>query len=299
MRLLNIVAFTFLSTLLLLLSSDRAYSQTVEVPKLSQRVTDLTATLSAQDTEALAQKLEALEKSKGSQIAVLLVPTTGEETIEQFSIRVVDEWKLGRKDVSDGVLLIVAKDDRKVRLEIGRGLEGALPDVIASRIIREYIRPAFRNNDYVGGINIGVDKISAVIQGEPLPPPQNQGSSEQYSDGKIFGLPFIAWIIILVVGLITSKIAGGWIGRGGAGVASVGAAAFAGTPIGIALVIGLVMTVLVSILGTRIFWEIISVLLQNSGRGGGGFGGSGGGSSNGGFSGGGGGFGGGGASGDW
>jgi uncharacterized protein len=298
MRLLNIVAFTFLSLLLSLFSSGLAYSQSVEVPKLSQRVTDLTSTLSAQETEVLAQKLETLEKTKGSQIAVLLVPTTGEESIEQFSIRVVDEWKLGRKDIDDGVLLLIAKNDKRIRIEVGRGLEGALPDVIAARIIREYVRPAFRDNDYVGGINIGVDKISAVIQGELLPPPQNQGSSHQYSDGKLFGLPFIAWIIILVVGLITSKIAGGWVGRGGAGIASIGATAFAGTPIGIALIIGLVMTILISILGTRVFWDIVSVILQNSGRGGGGSG-SGGGSSNGGFSGGGGGFGGGGASGDW
>lgn len=301
MRLLNIVAFTFLSISLLLLSSDRAYSQTVEVPTLSQRVTDLTATLTEQEIEALAQKLEALEKTKGSQIAVLLVPSTGEESIEQFSIRVVDEWQLGRKDISDGVLFLVAKNDKRMRIEVGRGLEGALPDVIASRIIREYIRPAFKANDYVGGINLAVDKLTSVIQGEPLPPPVKQGGSSYSYNGDIFGLPIIFWLMILIAGLTISKIFGAWIGRGGAGIISLIAAFFAGTSIISAIMIGIAIVIILIILSTRSFGDLLIAMSQNNSggfsSGSGDYGSSS--SSNDNFSGGGGGFSGGGASGDW
>lgn len=291
MRLCQSAICGFLAAILLLLSSNFAQAQQIAIPALHERVTDLTQTLSAQDSAALIQKLKAFEVTKGSQIAVLIIPTTGEETIEQLSIRVVDEWKLGRKGVDDGALILVAKNDRRMRIEVGRGLEGAIPDVIAARIVREYMRPAFRNDDYVGGINLAVDKIMSVVQGEELPAPPQQDSSGSFSDGSIFGLPFIAWIAILVIGMIVSKIAGTWIGSGGVAATSIVATAFAGTPFGIALIIGGAMAMIVSILGTRIFWDVAMFALQSGGGGRGGGGG--------GFSGGGGGFSGGGASGDW
>src|SRR5574340_907947 len=124
----------------------------VAVPPLKSRVTDLTGTLSANEAVQLEQKLAAFEEKKGSQIAVLIVPTTQPETIEQYAIRVAEAWKLGRKGVDDGVLLLIAKNDRTLRIEVGYGLEGVLPDAIAKRIIDELIVPAFRQGDFAAGL---------------------------------------------------------------------------------------------------------------------------------------------------
>jgi uncharacterized membrane protein YgcG len=152
----------------------------VAVPRLQARVTDLTATLAASDTANLEDTLKELETRSGAQVAVLLVPTTQPETIEQYSIRVVEAWKLGRKDKDNGVLLLVAKNDRKVRIEVGYGLEGAIPDVTAFRIINEDITPRFKQGDFAGGIAAGVARIAALIEGgdkaaseadSPGPPP--------------------------------------------------------------------------------------------------------------------------------
>jgi len=143
-----------------------------EIPPLTARVSDVTGTLTADQRAALEAKLATFEASKGSQVAVLLVPTTQPESIEQYSLRVVEQWKLGRKKVDDGVLLIVAKDDRKVRIEVGYGLEGVLPDAIAKRIVEEAIVPRFKAGDFYGGITAGVDRILRVIEGEALPPPE-------------------------------------------------------------------------------------------------------------------------------
>src|SRR5450759_2670896 len=143
----------------------------VAVPPLSGRVVDQTATLSSGDVASLTQTLKALEARKGSQVAVLIVPTTAPETIEQYSIRVAEAWMIGRKKIDDGALLVVAKNDRKLRIEVGYGLEGALNDVTANRIIDEVITPKFRNGDFAGGISAGVDRIVAVIDGEKLPAP--------------------------------------------------------------------------------------------------------------------------------
>lgn len=290
---------TLLLPLSLLCGGGTAAAEQIAVPKLSHRVTDLTQTLTAEQTEALAKKLEALEKSKGSQIAVLMLPTTGEEGIEQFSIRVVDEWKLGRKGTADGVLLLIAKNDKRVRIEVGRGLEGALTDVASSRIIREFIRPAFKQNDFYGGINAGVDKISSVIEGEALPaPPPSQGHSANYTDDfHIFGLHPLVWLGLLIAGLILSKVLGPWLGRGGLAAGSAAAALLGGTPLLMALVAGVLMVAIYSLLASRVFWDIAGAVLQSGAVGG--FGGGGSDSSNDGFSGGGGDFGGGGASGDW
>ncbi|WP_165935866.1 MULTISPECIES: YgcG family protein [unclassified Bradyrhizobium] len=143
----------------------------VAVPQLTGRVVDQTGTLSSSDIAALSQKLQDFESRKGSQIAVLIVPTTQPETIEQFSIRVAEAWKIGRKKIDDGAILVVAKNDRHLRIEVGYGLEGALTDVTSRRIIDEVITPKFRTGDFAGGISDGVDRMTRVIDGEPLPAP--------------------------------------------------------------------------------------------------------------------------------
>src|ERR1700712_2156089 len=151
----------------------------VAVPPLSGRVVDQTGTLSSADVASLTQMLKDLESRKGSQIAVLIVPTTDSESIEQYSIRVAEAWKIGRKKIDDGALLVVAKNDRKLRIEVGYGLEGALTDVTAKRIIDEIITPRFRNGDFAGGISAGVDRMIRVVDGERLPAPapvRQQGS---------------------------------------------------------------------------------------------------------------------------
>ncbi|MET4766801.1 uncharacterized protein ABH975_001616 [Bradyrhizobium ottawaense] len=146
-------------------------SADVAVPQLTGRVVDQTGTLSSSETAALSQKLRDFETRKGSQIAVLIVPTTQPETIEQFSIRVAEAWKIGRKKVDDGAILVVAKNDRHLRIEVGYGLEGALTDVTSRRIIDEIITPKFRSGDFAGGIADGVERMMRVIDGEPLPVP--------------------------------------------------------------------------------------------------------------------------------
>jgi uncharacterized protein len=141
------------------------------IPALSARVTDLTGTLDPQQKQMLESELAALEQRKGAQIAVLMVSTTEPEDIAQYAIRVFDQWKLGRKNIDDGVLLIVAKDDRRVRIEVARGLEAAIPDAAAARIIREYITPRFRAGDYFGGIHDATGALTKLVDGEELPPP--------------------------------------------------------------------------------------------------------------------------------
>jgi uncharacterized protein len=141
----------------------------IAVPPLSKHVTDLTATLTAEQISTLENKLAAFETSKGSQIAVLILPTTQPEDIAAFGMRVADSWKIGRKAVDDGVILLVAKDDHKLRIEVGRGLEGAIPDAIAKRVIEEIITPKFKANDFMGGIDAGVSQLIRLIAGEKLP----------------------------------------------------------------------------------------------------------------------------------
>src|SRR3954467_12141777 len=148
----------------------------VAVPPLSGRVVDQTGTLTAADVASLTQTLRDLETRKGSQVAVLIVPTTQPEAIEQFSLRVAEAWKIGRKKGDDGALLVIAKTDRKLRIEVGYGLEGSLTDVTARRIIDEIITPKFRSGHFAGGIDAGVDRIIGVINGEALPSPQPQAS---------------------------------------------------------------------------------------------------------------------------
>lgn len=263
----------------------------VAVPPLTGRVVDLTATLSADQAATLEQKLKDFEDRKGSQLAVLIVPTTQPETIEQYSLRVVEQWKLGRKKVDDGALLIVAKNDRKLRIEVGYGLEGALNDATSKRIIDEIITPEFKSGDFAGGISDGADRILKVIDGEPLPAPKPEGEVPDLSAiGEYF--PFLL-IIMLVGGGIFRAIFGRLLGSI---VAGGGVALFIWFFLGalsIATVGGLI-AFFVTLIGDAI------VSSGGGGRSSGGFGGGfSGGSSGGGFSGGGGSFGGGGASGSW
>ena len=197
------------------------------MPHLSRRVTDLTATLGADQVSALENKLAAFEAQKGSQIAVLIVPTTQPEDIAQFGIRVAEQWKIGREKVDDGVILIVAKDDRKLRLEVGYGLEGAIPDAIAKRVIAETITPYFKAGDFYGGIDAGVQQLMRLIEGEPLPPPSASGSGG--GDG-----PFVMLIIGGIVAgwllsLLMSRPAAGGIAALGSG--AVGAMLLGFTPV--------------------------------------------------------------------
>ncbi len=260
----------------------------VAVPPLKARVTDLTATLSFQQQATLEQTLAAFESRKGSQIAVLIVPTTQPETVEQYAVRVEENWKLGRKGIDDGVLLVVAKNDRKLRIEVGYGLEGALNDATAKRIIEEEIVPRFKQGDFHGGISAGVGRIIKVIDGEPLPPPK----SRQQSGGgfDLNSLLFIGFILVFVVGGILRAIFGRFLGAGIIGaIAGVIVWTIAG-----ALLVGIVVAIIAFIFslfgGTRGGW---------GGYSGGGWSSGGGGFGGGGFSGGGGGSGGGGAGGSW
>jgi uncharacterized protein len=272
--------------LLLLLLALPAWAQ-VAVPQLTARVTDLTGTLTKEQTASLEQRLQSFEARKGSQIAVLMVPTTAPEAIEQYALRVAEGWKIGRKNVDDGAILVVAKNDRALRIEVGYGLEGALNDATASRIIREAITPRFREGDFYGGINAGVDRMLRVIDGEPLPDAAKP--VPQVGGGIGQSLPILL-IVAMVVGGLLRRMLGRTVGSVAAGGA-VGAVAW--------LLVGAAsIAVLAGILAF-----IFTLVGGGAGRryyGGfpGGFGGGGWGRG-GGFRGGGGGFGGGGASGRW
>lgn len=152
----------------------------VAIPPLGARVTDLTQTLDASQRAQLESQLAGLEQRKGAQIAVLLIPSTGEDSIEDYAVRAFEQWKLGRKGVDDGVLLVVAKNDRALRIEVGYGLEGTITDVQAGRIIREQIVPFFQKGDFAGGIQAGVDSLIALIEPPATAPAEaDQGEAEQ------------------------------------------------------------------------------------------------------------------------
>jgi uncharacterized protein len=258
----------------------------VPVPALKARVTDLTGTLNAQQKAELESRIAAYEQRRGSQIAVLILPTTKPEEIEQYSIRVAEAWKIGRKGIDDGLLLTVAKEDRRLRIDVGYGLEGAIPDSAASRIIEERIVPRFREGDFYAGIRDGVDQMIKLAEGEKLPPPAEPRPGQYRGDPLGYVVPAIFFCVI--VGSILKAVLGRFAGSVATGL-GLGVIAWFLFGLGIAalgLIIGFFLT------------------FTNTGRGGGGWtsggsssGGSFGGSSWGG--GGGGSFGGGGASGRW
>ena len=275
------------------------------IPPLTARVTDLTGTLTAEQQTALEQKLAAFEARKGSQLAVLIVPTTRPEEIEPYSIRVVDKWKLGRgtvggKKVDDGALLLIAKDDHRMRIEVGYGLEGVLTDAMSNRIISETIAPAFREGNFYAGIDAGLDQMMKLIDGEPLPPPEHawQGGG-RHPAGSILPQLFFA---VLVGSVVLRAVFGRTLGSILTGLGAGTLAWLAGSAaalVALAAIGGFLITMLMG-LPRGSGW---SSYPRSGGFGGGwgGFGGGGfgGGSGGGGFSGGGGGFGGGGSSGSW
>lgn len=279
-------------------------AQTLQpVPKLEARVTDLTGTLTAAEQTELEQRLATFEARKGAQIAVLVVATTQPEEIEQYSIRVVEAWKLGRAKPDDGVLVLLAKDDHASRIEVGYGLEGALTDALSSRILNETMIPLFRQGQYYQGLSAGVAQIIQVVDGEALPPPDTDWKKGAAGNlGNFLPLLFFGFIA-------ASSILRSIFGR-------VGGAAATGGVMGI--VAWVVSQLIVAGVGVAVGAFLLSLVfgLRGSGwnsggrggmgggfggLGGGGFGGGfgGGGFGGGGFSGGGGGFGGGGASGKW
>ncbi len=272
----------------------------IPVPKLSGRVVDLSGALSASDREAVTAKLKAFEEAKGSQVAVLLVPSIGPETIEEFATRVTDEWKLGRAGVDDGVLFVVAMKERRMRVQTGRGVQGVLTDALSRRIIDERVSPRFRNGDFAGGIHEGVDAILKAIQGESLPEPSRAAPRGNLTTGSSAENFFwLAFMVVPVAGMILRSILGRFLGAG----LTSGATGFAAWLLFGSLLAG----------GIAAFIAFLVVLFMGTpghsvrgggwpgggtwgGGGGGGWSGGGGG---GGFSGGGGGFDGGGASGGW
>jgi uncharacterized protein len=275
-------------------------AQQVPVPALRAHVTDLTGTLTAQQIGQLEQTLAAYEARKGVQLALLIVPTTRPESIEQYSIRVVDQWKLGRKGVDDGALLIVAKDDRELRIEVGRGLEGVLTDLISNRIVEDIIVPNFKAGDYFKGVSDGLDAMMRVVEGEALPPPA-AAPKRWGGASRLETLLMIGFVLVFVVGGILRALFGRILGAGLVGGAAGVIATFILTSLAVGVVVGIVAFFVSLLIGAaggggrgyrRGGWT-------PGGFGGGGWGGGGWGGGGGGWSGGGGGFGGGGASGRW
>ena len=276
----------------------------VAVPPLTGRVVDLTGTLGSGDIAALTQTLKNLEMRKGSQVAVLIVPTTEPETIEQYSIRVADAWKIGRKKIDDGALMVIAKNDRHLRIEVGYGLEGALTDVTTKRIIDEVITPKFKAGDFAGGITAGVDRIIRVIDGETLPAPEppHWQSQRSFDPTELFN-PFLIIPVLLFGGVMRSML-GRLLGSAAAGglVTLIGWYLF-GSLLA-AVLAGVIASIFVMFSDSFTSPQPVGRRGGGGGWSGGGYGGSfsgssGGSSDSGGFSGGGGGFGGGGASGSW
>lgn len=171
----------------------------IQIPELEDRVMDLTNTLTQEQKIHLADKLKSLESEKGSQLAILIIPTTDGETIEQFSLRVVEKWKLGRSKVDDGILILVAKDDRKMRIEVGYGLEGSLPDAICKRIITEQMRPSFKSGNYYEGLESATESIIKIINGEPLPEPKKNTRQNQKSLTDILGEVATVFIFVSIL----------------------------------------------------------------------------------------------------
>lgn len=257
------------------------------VPALTSPVTDLADLLPPGEEDALTSRLQAFSLEKGSQIAVLIVPTTQPEDIFSYSFRVADNWKLGRKGVDDGVLLVIAVQDRKTNLQVGYGLEGAIPDARAKQILEDIIRPRFQAGDFPGGVNAGVDALMKLINGEALPAPS------QVKTGNIDGNPLLIAIIAgIFVGLIVRAIFGRFFG----GLAGGGVALILALLLGAAITVALMAAVFA---GLGVGANGNGGRGRHGGLGGGSFGGGGFGGGGGGFSGGGGGFGGGGASGGW
>ncbi len=270
------------------------------VPELTGHVVDATGTLPADRRQVLQDKLDAFEKAAGSQVVVLMVATTQPEDIAAYANRVGNAWKIGRRDVGDGVLLVVARDDRRVRIEVAKTLEGAIPDLAARQIIDEAITPAFRQGDYAGGLEAGADRIMARIRGEALPAPAAKPQGIGQSGFDLEDLAIFLFFAVPVGAAVLRSIFGRKLGALFMGGAVGAVALFITSSLLVAGLAG-VVAMLVALFSS--FSGVGSAARRGGGWGGGGWssGGSGGWSGgSGGFSSGGGGdFGGGGASGDW
>jgi uncharacterized protein len=265
------------------------------VPKLTGHVVDLTGTLAAPAREALDAKLTGFEREHGSQVVVLIVPSIGEETIEEFAGRVTDEWKLGRKGIDDGVLFVVAMKERRLRIAPGRGLNGSLTDILSKRIVSDIVAPHFKSGDFAGGVDAGADAIIKAIEGEALPLPKQRPQAQGHGHGQSGNnLLFIGLFVVFVGGLVLRSLFGRFFGAVATSGITAVIAWFALGSVAIVLVAAVAAFIFTLVSGTGLGRGFI----PTGGFGGGGFGGGGGGGG-GGFSGGGGGFDGGGASGSW
>jgi uncharacterized protein len=291
------------------LAASLARAQDVlPVPALSGRVIDQTGTLTAAQQAALTAQLAAIETQSGSQVVVLLVPSTAPEDIAAYAQRVGDAWKIGRREVGDGLLLVVATQDRKVRIEVAKTLEGAVPDLAAKRVITDQITPAFRQGDYAGGLGAAVTRLGQLIQNEGLPLPTDvpQGPGNQADDPMTWeSLAVFFFAGVPIIGAVLSGMLGRKLGTVATSVAAGGLGWWFTASLLIAGAAGVVALIMVGVLGIGNASRSVPTRGGHGwpGPGGGGFGGGGfggGGGGGGGFSSGGGGdFGGGGASGGW
>ena len=269
------------------------------VPALSGRVIDQTGTLTPAQSAALSAKLEAIETKRGAQIVVLIVPTTAPEDIAAYAQRIADTWKIGRRAVGDGILVVVAKNDRAVRIEVAKALEGAVPDVLAGRIIQEQIVPAFRAGDFAGGLNAAIDRLEQRIAGEALPAPAGRSGERSARGLDIQDLAIFLFVGVPILGAVLTGIFGRKLGSVLTGGAVGGIGWLLTTSLLAGAAAGLVALFLVGVMGvgggrgTGMGGPIIWGGGRRGGFGGGGFGGGGFGSGGGGD------FGGGGASGRW
>jgi uncharacterized protein len=297
----------FLGALVLFLLAP-SLSKALEVPPLRGRVNDYANLLPPERARALEAQLEKFEQETGHQIAVLTIPSLEGDSLEEFSIRVAETWKIGKKGFDNGAILLIARDDRRLRIEVGYGLEGVLPDAIASRIIREVITPRFRSGDYTGGIEAGVDSILKVAKGEVLPERARPAPGRTPSEGaSLHNILMITAMLALFIGMTRRRLVSGAFGGAASGLVTT---LFASGGLGFVLFPALIVGALLGAVGAAVGtgaagnqWVGRPRSRRGDWGGGvfpGGYGGGGfGGGSGGGFSGGGGGFGGGGASGSW
>lgn len=291
MRVLRAVWLTFWLMAALLWVALAGAQALRPVPPLNARVMDQTATLTPPQVAALEAKLAAFEAEAGPQIVVLLVPGTAPEDIAAYAQRVADQWKIGRREVGDGLLLVVAKDERTLRIEVAKALEGAVPDLAARQIIDQTLVPAFRNNDYAGGLNQAVDRLMARVRGEGLPAPVPRAATGQRGARSLEEIGLMVFVGVMALGGLLGAVFGRGPGSLLTAAAAGGAVWWLGAGLWMAVLAAVAAVIVVGVIGVGNVLQL--VLMARGGGGGGGRGG-------GGFSSGGGGdFGGGGASGRW
>jgi uncharacterized protein len=301
----------FVGLAFLLAPTVVSFALALDVPPLRGRVNDYAGMLPADRARALEERLTRFEAETGHQIVVLTLPTLQGDSLEDFSIRVAESWKIGKKGFDNGAILLIVRDDRRLRIEVGYGLEGVLPDAIANRIINQVITPRFRSGDFAGGIEAGVDTMFKVTKGEVLPERSRAGGRNAAQGSSLMTIFMITVILALFIGMTSRRLLGGAFGGAASGlVASLFGAGGVGLVLLLAVIVGAVVGAVGSTVGTGSAGNQWTGGSRRGSRGGGifpgglggggGFGGGGfGDGGGGGFGGGGGGFGGGGASGSW